>query len=297
MDNICVELDHLIRHVITRGLPPIPFCGRPFSGYANPPAPHLLLGLLLEPGIPDLDLGDRCVVIPPRHLFLHSVHMGNRTSVSHRLSAWCLFLSVDGVSRYDRCYSRSVFAAVPVATHIPELEAGFSCLAAVCVRHGEGSQRYFSPHPMWDTTRHGRQSPTATAHVTSALLELLARTRDAATLIHAGSSIPTSILRSLEHMCVHLGDPSLDLPRLANAIGLNVDHFGRIFRSSMGMSPMQHLKRLRLHQAGRLLADTAMPISTIARMVGFNDPLHFSREFRRGMGTSPSGWRIRPLTT
>lgn len=292
MDDICAGLDQVIRRVDRHGPPPIPFAGRPWGGYANPPAPHLLLGLLLEPGIPDLDLGDRQVAIPARSLFLHSVHRGNRTPVQRRMSAWCVFLDVGGIREYAGLAQRSVFAAVPVSGAIPDLEVAFARLASACVRHGAGAQRYLAAGPMWDPVRHGRAGPTAAIYVKSALLELLAQARDAAIPAVTGA-MPPAIQRALDYMGVHLADPALDLPRLAVAAGLSLDHFGRSFRLALRTSPMRHLKQRRLQHAGRLLVESCLPVAAIGEMVGFADPLHFSREFRRGMGTSPRGWRLR----
>ena len=39
------------------------------------------------------------------------------------------------------------------------------------------------------------------------------------------------------------------------------------------------------------LRHSALPIGAVAASVGFQDPLYFSRAFRRETGESPSAWR------
>jgi AraC-like DNA-binding protein len=40
-----------------------------------------------------------------------------------------------------------------------------------------------------------------------------------------------------------------------------------------------------------MLRDTMMPISEIYERVGFNDPAHFGRQFRKYYGVPPSEYR------
>jgi AraC family transcriptional regulator len=47
----------------------------------------------------------------------------------------------------------------------------------------------------------------------------------------------------------------------------------------------------RVKKAQRLLAQTDLPLANIAVAVGFADQSHFSRQFHRLVGTTPSGFR------
>lgn len=67
----------------------------------------------------------------------------------------------------------------------------------------------------------------------------------------------------------------------------------RLFHATFNQSPLQWLKHYRLSQARRLLVETEERVSRIALQVGYNDPLHFSRDFHRVVGVSPSQFRSR----
>jgi transcriptional regulator GlxA family with amidase domain len=54
---------------------------------------------------------------------------------------------------------------------------------------------------------------------------------------------------------------------------------------------MQYVTRLRVREAQRLLRETDLPVATISTMVGFDDPLYFSRRFRQLVGDAPRVWR------
>ncbi len=65
----------------------------------------------------------------------------------------------------------------------------------------------------------------------------------------------------------------------------------RLFHTTFNQTPLNWLKNYRLSQARRLLVETDERIGHIAWQVGYNDPLHFSRDFRRLIGLSPSKFR------
>ena len=96
--------------------------------------------------------------------------------------------------------------------------------------------------------------------------------------------------RVLEHVATHYGEP-LTLEVLAGQAGLSPSHFSRLFKATIGKSPMQFVTSYRLDQARKQLADPARPLSEIALACGFSDQAHFSRVFRRAEGVTPSAYR------
>jgi AraC-like DNA-binding protein len=74
-------------------------------------------------------------------------------------------------------------------------------------------------------------------------------------------------------------------------MGLSSSQVHRRFQKVVGSSPMNWLRRERMNAAKRLLVQTDTPISEVALCCGYPDPLHFSREFRRVTGLSPTAFR------
>lgn len=93
--------------------------------------------------------------------------------------------------------------------------------------------------------------------------------------------------RALEFMERHIGD-DVCLDDIARAACVSRSHFARLFRVSMGASPMCHLLHMRIERAKTLLAQNDQSICSIALALGFFDQSHFSRTFRRITGLSPS---------
>lgn len=87
-------------------------------------------------------------------------------------------------------------------------------------------------------------------------------------------------------------DTSLNLQELAESANLSSYHFARTFKTLTGQSPMHYFMQLRLQQACHLLDTTQQPIKQIACTVGYADPQHFSRIFRRAIGMTPNAYRI-----
>ncbi len=78
---------------------------------------------------------------------------------------------------------------------------------------------------------------------------------------------------------------------VANYVCINRSHLTRIFKAVLNMSPQQYLINYRINKACTLLKKTTHSISTIATMVGYDDPLAFSKVFKSLQGESPKSYR------
>jgi len=74
---------------------------------------------------------------------------------------------------------------------------------------------------------------------------------------------------------------------LAREAGLSRQHFTELFSQYFGIAPMKYVRQARLHRAAHLLRDQNLRVSDVARAVGFDDPFHFSRSFRKEFGIPP----------
>ncbi|MGH7214606.1 MAG: helix-turn-helix domain-containing protein [Tepidisphaeraceae bacterium] len=82
-----------------------------------------------------------------------------------------------------------------------------------------------------------------------------------------------------------------DLRELARLAGFTPQHLNRVFRRSLGFTPLQYLNRMRLERAAVLLADGRLTVRAVANRSGFADPYYFSRQFRAHFGRSPAQYR------
>lgn len=72
---------------------------------------------------------------------------------------------------------------------------------------------------------------------------------------------------------------------------LNRTYFGRLFKQMMGYTPQEYLTQFRLSKGVELMRGTDYPITQISQMVGYPNPLHFSKVFKKVYGVSPRAWR------
>ena len=83
----------------------------------------------------------------------------------------------------------------------------------------------------------------------------------------------------------------ITLEQLTRKFHINRTSLGRDFLEATGTTIMTYLMKLRLYVASQLLKETTLPVSEIFERVGFNDPAHFGRQFRKHYGLSPSEYR------
>ena len=77
---------------------------------------------------------------------------------------------------------------------------------------------------------------------------------------------------------------------IAAHVGISRSHLYRVFVKQLSLSPNEYVARYRISKACALLC-TALSVTEVAGSVGFDDPLYFSRVFRRIKGTSPLAYR------
>lgn len=78
---------------------------------------------------------------------------------------------------------------------------------------------------------------------------------------------------------------------LAMIAGMSRSAFAAAFQRAFGQSPMSLVKLVRLRRASELLVTTALPVSEIAKRVGFSSRSNFSLAFTQVHGMDPSRFR------
>jgi AraC family transcriptional regulator, transcriptional activator of pobA len=103
----------------------------------------------------------------------------------------------------------------------------------------------------------------------------------------ARASVVTESLRHIERRC--LGP--LSLLDVAAAVGRSPSYVTTALKHATGRSAVQWIVAGRMAEARRLLLHSDERIDVIAERVGYADPTHFIRMFRREHGCTPSRWR------
>lgn len=292
MDEICAWLERTARWIDCADLPVIPWAGWAAGRLRNPPAPHVEIIYIQKGGIDPARVGDRLVRYRQGHVTFNNIHFGAEGPATvPETRAWCLFLDVRGVPAMADLARRPVFAQMPVRNA--------AMLEAICDRVTQRSRFPGVQHPAYpygppayepNTMRYLGTAPRL--HLKAAVLELLSHLLDEAGPTRQNEhEHPEPILLALDYIDRHYGKANLSLTQLAKAAHLSADHFGRLFRRSVGVAPLHYLRQLRIRQSCLLLTHSPLTITQIAREVGYRDPLHFSRVFRNDVGVSPSGYR------
>jgi AraC-like DNA-binding protein len=94
------------------------------------------------------------------------------------------------------------------------------------------------------------------------------------------------IARAIEHLRAHQGKP-LGIEGVARQFAMSVSAFHHQFKAVTAMSPLQFQKQIRLQEARRLLLAGMADAAGAGYKVGYDDPAHFSREYRRMFGAPP----------
>ncbi len=78
---------------------------------------------------------------------------------------------------------------------------------------------------------------------------------------------------------------------IALNVGIDRIYLASLFKEALSMSPQDYLMKYRMEKACELLRDSRLSIADIARSVGYEDPLLFSKMFKKKIGIPPRNFR------
>jgi len=96
--------------------------------------------------------------------------------------------------------------------------------------------------------------------------------------------------RVLDYISDNL-ESDISLLDIATVAGMSPHYFSELFKQSMGRSPHNYVLLQRVERAKQLLRDPKCSIIEAGLDVGFQNPSHFARIFRKLEGTTPSEFR------
>jgi transcriptional regulator GlxA family with amidase domain len=80
---------------------------------------------------------------------------------------------------------------------------------------------------------------------------------------------------------------------LAHSVNMSRWRFSHLFKTEMSQSPSHYVRTLRMQKAQRMLSETFLSVKEIRARLGNVDHSHFSREFKKFSGLTPTEFRKR----
>lgn len=172
--------------------------------------------------------------------------------------------------------------------HLTEVGSGF-------VRPTEGCPEIrMLSQLLYETAESGRSyKENLSAHLLQSLL-LLAVNLPSDERSEQSDAEAVLANRIRQYMDVHFAD-NITLEDIAQALRISPSHASHVYKSVMGLSPIQYMIRCRIGEAQNLLIATDLPVVEIAAMVGYANSNHFNAIFRRKVGMPPAQYRKRYL--
>ena len=78
---------------------------------------------------------------------------------------------------------------------------------------------------------------------------------------------------------------------MAEMITVSPDYFTKMFKDSIGKTPIDYINALRINRAMQMLATTDTSVNDISDQLGFSNSNYFHKIFKQYMETSPAAYR------
>lgn len=134
--------------------------------------------------------------------------------------------------------------------------------------------------------------------VTGLLLEFLLPRQERGALpvsLPASGGDADGVSRQMERIMEYIEQnyaQNLTLEQLAAIICVTPGHLCKLFRSRLGLSPIQYINQYRIARAKVFMSCTEMSITEIAERVGFSTIHYFCRLFKEKVKMSPTQYRM-----
>ena len=84
---------------------------------------------------------------------------------------------------------------------------------------------------------------------------------------------------------------AISIKEYANDFNISCCWFIRSFKNYTGTTPIQYVTNIRINKAKNLLQDDSLTIGEIGNLIGYQNPLYFSRIFKKNVGLAPMGYK------
>jgi AraC family transcriptional regulator len=108
--------------------------------------------------------------------------------------------------------------------------------------------------------------------------------------VYKGGLPPYRLRRVLDFIADSLAE-NITLSQLAAIAGMSPHYFSELFRQSTSRTPHNYVLLQRIERAKQQLRDPKRSVIEAGLDAGFQNPSHFTRVFRKIVGTTPSNFR------
>lgn len=272
MDRMCVFFETMTDWISRDPAPRLIYAALSRTRSHNRPVPYIGVAYQVAGEYEWWDLGGVRTRLPENHMRVAWTHQGASSSEPRGGERfWSCAFDASRTTVFDELVRGPIIPPIPIQDP-----------ARLCVAYQDVATQFLM------------RRRTSRLRLKAALLNWLAVLMDEAYGKEAAggtSLLPAPVEKAIEYMHRQVGRHELTLADVAQASGLSVHHFGRIFGSAMQQSPIAYLRHIRIEHAKNLLKDTRLRISEVAQETGFADPLHFSRVFHKLTNCSPRDFR------
>jgi len=103
--------------------------------------------------------------------------------------------------------------------------------------------------------------------------------------------LPAGDLQAITPKIIFQSKQRKSLKELAQQVGLSESRLCVLFKSDVGLTPNQYVKKLKIDAAAKLISETYMRVAEVVAILRVNDTSHFLRDFKKAYGMTPTEYR------
>lgn len=104
------------------------------------------------------------------------------------------------------------------------------------------------------------------------------------------STYSLHVTRAIRYIHQHIFGPCR-VHDVAKYVNLNPQYFAGLFKSEVGITPIEYIRKKKMEQARDLLMQANSTVTEIADMLGYCNASHFILEFKKAHGITPNQFR------
>ena len=140
-----------------------------------------------------------------------------------------------------------------------------------------------------DIIRNGLRKTPLTPQISTVLMEsLLLKIADTEIPFGSFGTPAFATYQKCRRWILDHAEKARNLGEIARACHIDPAYLCRLFRRFDHTSPYQFLLRLKMNDAADRLQGAGVAIKQVAAEMGFSDPFHFSRVFKKSLGLTPA---------